>query len=145
MLCVEDALDGLNWAERVGGLNGLIRAVGGQSQGDRRLGARTRFGGFPGRRSGDPSSTSICLKIIDPWFGIIRGCRPNAAKPLASLFEKESVAYDIAAYRDAPAGMRIWGGGTVEASRLAALMPWLDWAFAQVAADDAAWSSQAAP
>src|SRR6201999_3111386 len=80
------------------------------------------------------SCTSICLKIVDPWY---RDLSPEAqaegAKKIASLLEKEGAAYDIGAYRDAPPGLRIWGGATVETADIQALLPWLDWAYGVVA------------
>ena len=87
--------------------------------------------------AGDPavrSNTSICLKITAPWFEALEAkARAQTVDKLANLLAQEGVAYDINAYRSAPPGLRIWGGATVEASDLEALLPWLDWAFAQVA------------
>ncbi|MBO0710696.1 MAG: phosphoserine transaminase [Acetobacteraceae bacterium] len=135
MLCVEDALDGLRWAETAGGLSGLI----GRSEVN--LGviadwvARTPWVDFLARVPMTRSCTSICLKIVAPWFtALAPEGQAKAAKQLASLLEDEAAAYDIGAYRDAPPGLRIWGGATVEAADLRALIPWLDWAFASVEA-----------
>jgi phosphoserine aminotransferase len=135
MLCVEDALDGLRWAEGVGGLPALI------ARSEANLAAiagwvETRdWVDFLAEDAATRSCTSICLKIVAPWFTALDAAgQADAAKRIASLLEKEGVAYDIASYRDAPPGLRIWGGATVETSDISALLPWLDWAHAQVAA-----------
>ena len=81
------------------------------------------------------SNTSICLKIVDPWYTALTAeDQAKGAKQLASLLDKEGVAYDIGAYRDAPPGLRIWGGATVDTADLEALTPWLDWAYEQMKA-----------
>ena len=133
MLCVEDALDGLKWAEAVGGLPGLI------GRSERNLAAvaawveQTPWVDFLAEDPQTRSCTSICLKIVDPWFtGLETEAQANAAKGIAARLEAEEVAYDIAPYREAPPGLRIWGGATVETSDLEALFPWLDWAYAEV-------------
>jgi phosphoserine aminotransferase len=133
MLCVEDALDSLVWAERVGGLKGLI------GRSDRNLAvlaawvARTPWVDFLAKDPKTRSSTSICLTIVDPWFvGLGKDGQAAVQKDIEGLLAKESVAYDIGAYRDAPPGLRIWGGATVEATDLEALCPWLDWAYTEV-------------
>ena len=133
MLCVEDALDGLRWAEDLGGLSELIR----RSEGN--LAAVTEWvAGAPWVEflAEDPavrSSTSICLKIVDPWFTALSAEEQAAIpKKMASLLEAEGAAYDIASYRDAPAGLRLWGGATVAREDLEAVFPWLDWAYAEV-------------
>jgi phosphoserine aminotransferase len=85
------------------------------------------------------SNTSVCLKVVDPTIAALpEDAQADFAKKLASLLEKEGAALDIGGYRDAPAGLRIWCGATVEASDLEALTPWLDWAFATVSAELAA-------
>ena len=95
--------------------------------------ARTPWVDFLAEAPETRSCTSICLKIVAPWFTALAAEQQAAvAKKLASLLEKEGVALDIGAYRDAPPGLRIWGGATVETSDIEALRPWLDWAFAQV-------------
>jgi phosphoserine aminotransferase len=136
MLCVEDALDGLRWAERIGGLPGLIArckanlaAVAGWVEGN----PRVRFlAEVPETRS----CTSICLAITAPWFAALNAeGQAKAAKAVASLLEKEGVALDAGAYRDAPSGLRIWGGATIETSDLAALLPWIDYAIDTVKAE----------
>ena len=136
MLCVEDALDGLRWAESVGGLGGLIA----RSQANLRVISgwveKSDWAAFLAENAANRSSTSICLTMKAPWFAALDADgQATAAKKLASLLEKEGVALDIGAYRDAPPGLRIWGGATVETGDIAALLPWLDWAAAQVGAE----------
>lgn len=139
MLCVEDVLDAHRWADSLGGLEALI------SRSERNLQTvadwveRTSWVDFLADDPATRSNTSICLKITDPWFTSQSGDNQQAIiKQLTSLLEKEGVAYDIAGYRDAPAGIRIWGGATVETTDLDALFPWIDWAFAQVKDEKAA-------
>jgi phosphoserine aminotransferase len=136
MLCVADALDGLRWAESVGGLKGLVARSEGNLAAIAAWVAKTPWVDFLAEEAATRSCTSICLKIVAPWFTALdTEGQADAAKKLAGLLEKEGVALDAAAYRDAPPGLRIWGGATVETADIAALLPWLDWAFAQVEAD----------
>jgi len=133
MLCVEDALDGLSWAESQGGLPALFA----RSQANLATLAawveRTPWVGFLAQDPATRSCTSICLEIVDPGFvALDASARAESVKKLVSLLEKEGVAYDIASYRDAPPGLRIWGGATVEREDLEALLPWLDWAWGEV-------------
>ena len=138
MLCVEDALDGLRWAEQAGGLPALIRRSEANLAAIAAWAERSDWAGFLAEDPATRSCTSICLKITAPWFAAIDADgQAKAAKRIASLLEKEGVAYDIASYRDAPPGLRIWGGATVETSDIQALLPWLDWAYAQVMPDGA--------
>ncbi len=122
MLCVEDALDGLRWAEQAGGLRGLIARSEANLAAIADWVARTPWADFLAEDAATRSCTSICLRV-DP---------PGMAKAIAALLDKKAVAHDIGAYRDAPPGLRIWGGATVEVADIRALLPWLDWAFAQV-------------
>ena len=134
MLCVEDALDGLRWAESAGGLKGLIGRCDANLARRRRLGGpKSDWAGFLAEDPATRSCTSICLTIVRPLV-YRAGCRlpDRGGEEVAALLEKEGVANDIAAYRDAPPGLRIWGGATVETSDIAALLPWLDWAHAQI-------------
>lgn len=133
MLAVEDALDGLKWAEDIGGLKALV------GRSERNLIAvekwvqNTPWVEFLAETPESRSCTSICLKIVDPWFTTLAPeAQGEAAKKIASLLEKEGAAYDIGAYRDAPPGLRLWGGATVETSDLEALFPWLEWAWGEV-------------
>ncbi|HLT02813.1 MAG TPA: phosphoserine transaminase, partial [Geminicoccaceae bacterium] len=129
MLAVEDALDGLRWAERIGGLPALIA----RSEANLRVVTdwveRTPWVDFLAARQELRSPTSICLKIVDPEMSARpRGDQARVIKHLTGLLEAEGVAYDIASYRDAPPGLRLWGGATVEHVDMEALLPWLDWA-----------------
>ena len=133
MLCVEDAVDGLAWAEREGGGPGLIARTRRNFEVVAGWVARTAWVDFLASRAEIRSPTSICLKIVDPAVAeLAPEGRALFIQRIVKALENEGVAYDIAAYRDAPPGLRIWGGATVESSDLEALMPWLDWAFAEV-------------
>jgi phosphoserine aminotransferase len=136
MLCVEDALDGLRWAESIGGLKGLIaRSEANLAAVADWVAAGSGYG-FLAQDAATRSCTSICLTITAPWFAALAAeAQAAAAKKIASLLEKEGVALDAGAYRDAPPGLRIWGGATVETSDIKALLPWLDWALASVQAE----------
>jgi phosphoserine aminotransferase len=136
MLAVEDALDGLRWAEAVGGLKGLIARSETNLAAMAEWVGRSAWAGFLAEVPATRSCTSICLKITAPWFSALDAeGQAAAAKKLSSLLEKEGVALDAASYRDAPPGLRIWGGATVETADIKALLPWLDWAFEAVAAE----------
>ena len=136
MLCVEDALDGLRWAESIGGLKGLIARSEANLAAIADWVAAGAGYGFLAQDAGTRSCTSICLTITAPWFTALAAeAQAAAAKKIASLLEKEGVALDAGAYRDAPPGLRIWGGATVETSDIKALLPWLDWALASVQAE----------
>lgn len=136
MLCVEDALDGLRWAESIGGLKGLIARSEANLAAIADWVAAGSGYGFLAQDAATRSCTSICLTITAPWFTALGAeAQAAAAKKVASLLEKEGVALDAGAYRDAPPGLRIWGGATVETSDIRALLPWLDWALASVQAE----------
>lgn len=129
MLCVEDAVDGLRWAERIGGLAALIARSEANLKAVADWVARSSWADFLAKGADTRSCTSICLKLVAPWFTILPAeAQAKAAKHLALLLETDGVAYDIGAYRDAPPGLRIWGGATVETADITALLPWLDWA-----------------
>jgi phosphoserine aminotransferase len=133
MLCVEDAIDGLKWAADIGGLPELVRRSETNLAAVAAWVERTPWVDFLADDPTTRSCTSICLKIVDPWFmGLGAEERAQTAKKVASLLEAEGAAYDIASYREAPPGLRLWGGATVERSDLEALFPWLDWAYAEV-------------
>jgi phosphoserine aminotransferase len=136
MLCAEDALDGLRWAESIGGLKGLIARSEANLAAIADWVAAGAGYGFLAQDAATRSCTSICLTITAPWFTALSAeAQAAAAKKIASLLEKEGVALDAGAYRDAPPGLRIWGGATVETSDIKALLPWLDWALASVQAE----------
>jgi phosphoserine aminotransferase len=131
MLCVEDYIDALLWAKSIGGLDALV------ARADANFAAIDRFvatSPWACHLAVDPatrSNTSVCLSIVDPQVAALDADAQAAfAKGMVSALEKEGVAFDIGAYRDAPPGLRIWAGATVETSDLEALVPWLDWAFA---------------
>jgi phosphoserine aminotransferase len=130
MLCVEDYLDALNWAKSLGGLDGLV------GRADRNFAAldafveRTPWIANLAKVPATRSNTSVCLTIVDPEITALdKDAQANFAKNLVAVLEKEGIAYDIGAYRDAPSGLRIWAGATVETADLEALTLWLDWAF----------------
>jgi len=132
MLCVEDQLDALRWAKSIGGLQGLIDRSQANFDVLANWAARTPWVDFLAEDTATRSTTSICFKIVDPWFlALDEKGQAAAAKQLVAILEAEEAAFDLGAYRDAPPGLRIWGGGTVEASDLEALLPWLDWAFGE--------------
>jgi phosphoserine aminotransferase len=132
MLCVEDALDGLKWAESIGGLRALMARSQANLKCIEDWVAKSSWAAFLAEDKAARSSTSICLKIIDPDFNALSTDQQQTqVKAIVSKLEKERVAYDIGSYRDAPVGLRIWGGATVETSDIQALLPWLDWAYAE--------------
>ena len=135
MLCVEDWLDALAWAEQLGGLPELTARAERNLETIAAWVDRSKDFAFLAAVPATRSCTSVCLRIVAPWFAALA---PDAQRSrvarLARLLEVEDVAWDIAGYRDAPPGLRLWAGPTVETADLAALLPWLDWALAQVAA-----------
>ncbi len=135
MLCVEDYLDALEWAKSLGGLNGLIKRADDNLATIAAWVSKTPWVDFLAVDPATRSNTSVCLKVVDP---AITALAPDAqatfAKTLAGALEKEKIAFDIGAYRDAPPGLRIWCGATIEATDLATLTHWLDWSFAEAKA-----------
>ena len=140
MLCVEDYLDALSWARSVGGLDGLVGRADANFAVLNAFIEKTPWIANLAQKPETRSNTSVCLTIVDPEVTALSADQQAAfAKDIVSALEKEGVAFDIGAYRDAPSGLRIWAGATVEASDLEALTAWLDWAFvAQKAALKAA-------
>jgi phosphoserine aminotransferase len=133
MVAVEDYLDALTWAESVGSLKGLIQRSNDNLHALEKWAASSGWAGFLAEDAAIRSNTSVCIKITDPWFAALSDeAKADAAKKIAAALEKEGVALDIAGYRAAPPGLRIWCGATVDKADIEALTPWLDWAWAQV-------------
>jgi phosphoserine aminotransferase len=136
MIAVEDQIDGLRWAEGIGGLKALIARSEANLAAFTKWVAASEWAGFLANDAKVRSCTSICLGVKAPFFAKLSADdQAAAAKKIASLLEKEGVAYDIGAYRDAPAGLRVWGGATIDTADIETLLPWLDWAFVQVRAE----------
>jgi phosphoserine aminotransferase len=136
MLAVEDAVDALKWAASIGGLAEMRRRA------DANLGVleawvqKTAWVAFLAEDPSIRSNTSVCLKVIDPAVtSLSEDAQADFAKKLAGLLEKEGVALDVGGYRDAPPGLRIWCGATVDTDDLDALTPWLDWAYAALSSE----------
>jgi phosphoserine aminotransferase len=133
MLAVEDALDTLIWAESIGGLAALKARCQANLAAIERWVDGSEWAGFLATDPAIRSCTSICLSFVDPAFRALSDAdQAAAAKKVATLVEAEGAGYDIAGYRDAPPGLRIWGGATVETADIEALLPWLDWAWGEV-------------
>jgi phosphoserine aminotransferase len=131
MLCVEDYIDALNWAKSLGGLKALIARADANAQAIHDFVAETDWIANLAVDPATQSNTSVCLKIVDKDIAALDAAGQDAfAKGMVALLEKQGVAHDIGAYRDAPSGFRIWAGATIETSDIKALMPWFDWAFA---------------
>ncbi|MGV2123015.1 phosphoserine transaminase [Agrobacterium vitis] len=130
MLCVEDYLDALNWAKSIGGLEALIARADANAKVIFDFVAANDWIANLAQVDETRSNTSVCLTIADPEVLVLPAEEQAAfAKGIATLLEKQGVAYDIGAYRDAPAGLRIWAGATIETADMQALMPWLTWAY----------------
>jgi phosphoserine aminotransferase len=139
MLAVEDAVDALKWAASIGGLEEMKRRANANLGVLESWAQKTGWVAFLAEDPAIRSNTSVCLKVIDPKVTSLSDeAQADFAKKLAALLEKEGVALDVGGYRDAPPGLRIWCGATVDTSDLDALTPWLDWAFAAVSAELAA-------
>jgi phosphoserine aminotransferase len=135
MLCVEDYLDTLNWGKSIGGLNALIARADANAGAVAEWVARTPWIEFLASDPAIRSNTSVCLKVVDPAvLKLAPDAQAKFVKGIAAALEKEGIAYDIDAYRDAPSGLRIWCGATVERSDVEALTLWLDWAYAEARA-----------
>jgi phosphoserine aminotransferase len=136
MLCVEDALDALKWVESIGGGKGAMARSEANLAAIAEWVGLTPWADFLAVDPKTRSCTSICLKMVDPWFeALTPDGQAASAKAVVGKLEKAGVGLDLGAYRDAPPGLRIWGGATVETADIRALLPWLDWAFATVKAE----------
>ncbi|MDE0371247.1 MAG: phosphoserine aminotransferase, partial [Rhodospirillales bacterium] len=133
LLCVEDALDSLRWIAAIGGEAGTRARSRANLEAASRWIDGSRWADFLAVRPEIRSSTSMCFRITDEWFaGLDAGAQRARVDALVGLLEDEGVAYDIASYREAPPGLRVWGGATVETSDLERLFPWLEYAFAEI-------------
>ena len=133
MLCVEDAIDALQWIQSIGGYAGSIKKSKSNLEVIKKWVASHDWIDFLANDPNTLSSTSICLKITEDWFvQLSEEDQQTKVKEINSLLEKEGVAYDINAYRTAPAGFRIWGGATVEASDIETLLPWIEWGYRSI-------------
>jgi len=132
LLAVEDYLDALGWAEDLGGLSALHARADANFRAVEAWVGRRAWVDFLARDPRTRSNTSVCLQIVDPAFGELPAEeRAAVPKKMAALLEEEGVAFDVGSYRDAPPGLRIWCGATVEAADVEALLPWLDWAYGE--------------
>ncbi len=132
MLCIEDQLDALNWAQSLGGLTALLARTQANATAIADWVERTPWVEFLARIPAQRSTTSVCLTLVDPWFtGLDEPAQRGLISRLAGLLAAQNAAFDIAGHRDAPPHLRIWAGATVDTADLIALMPWLDWAYAQ--------------
>ena len=132
MLCIEDAIDAMEWGKTVGGLSAMQARADANFKVLADWVAKTDWVAFLAKDEANRSNTSVCLSIVDPAITALDDAAQAAfAKAIVARLDKAGVAYDIGAYKDAPSGLRIWAGCTVEASDLAALVPWLDFAFAE--------------
>jgi phosphoserine aminotransferase len=135
MLCVEDWLDTLNWGKSIGGLKALMARADANTKVLADWKAKTPWIDFLAKDPAIRSNTSVCLRVVDPAItSLSADAQAEFAKKLVALVEKENAGFDFAHYRDAPAGLRIWCGATVEAKDVALLTQWIDWAFAETKA-----------
>jgi phosphoserine aminotransferase len=132
LLCVEDYIDALEWAKAVGGRNALMARADANLAAVEKWVAKTPWAEFLARDRHTRSNTSICIAIVDPAVaGLTPDAKFNFIRGMAAMLENEDAAYDVAGHRDAPPHIRIWGGATVETADIEALLPWLEWAFAE--------------
>jgi phosphoserine aminotransferase len=132
MLCVEDYIDALEWAKSIGGQSGMTKRANANLAAVEKWVAKTPWAEFLARDKATRSNTSICIAVVDPAIEALSpDAKFNFIRGMAAMLEKEDAAYDVAGHRDAPPHIRIWGGATVETSDIEALLPWLEWAFAE--------------
>lgn len=139
MLAVEDCLDALNWAEKIGGLSKLIERSGANLKAVEKWIAKTDWAEFLAEKPETRSNTSICFKVVDPWFTAKDNeTQLKIIKQTEKMLEKEGVAFEIANHRDAPASYRLWGGATVETRDIETCLDWINWAYQTVKSQDTA-------
>ena len=133
LICIEDAIDALNWVKKIGGLNEMINRSINNLKIIEIWVSNTKWIDFVAEKKETRSSTSICLKIVDPWFKTLSNeDKINIIQFISEYLAKNKVAYDINSYPSAPSGIRIWGGGTIEKKNIELLLPWLDWVWQKV-------------
>ena len=133
LICIEDAIDALNWVKKIGGLNEMINRSINNLKIIEIWVSNTKWIDFVAEKKETRSSTSICLKIVDPWFkSLSNEDKINIVQFISENLAKNKVAYDINSYPSAPSGIRIWGGGTIEKKNIELLLPWLDWVWKKV-------------
>ena len=132
MLCVEDVLDALKWVKKIGGLNKTIEISNSNLEEIESHVNRIPWLEFLSKNKETRSNTSICLSINDKRFNFSEEDKSNVLKKVTKRLESESIAYDINSYRDAPSGLRIWGGATIDTKNIALLMSWLEWTYEDV-------------
>jgi phosphoserine aminotransferase len=139
MLAVEDCLDALKWAEGLGGLPALLQRSQANLKAVEEWVAKTDWAEFLPETADIRSNTSICFKVVDPWFTAKdKEAQLKIIKETEKMLDKEGIAYEIANHRDAPASYRLWGGATVEASDIKACLAWIDWAYNSVKSQEQA-------
>ncbi|MBT4353768.1 MAG: hypothetical protein HOD13_04320 [Rhodospirillaceae bacterium] len=133
MICVEDTLDALQWVAEIGGLQETIKRSNNNLSVIEKWVDTSYWADFLAMSPKTRSNTSICLKIVDPWFLSLTSEDQEAIpKNIDALLAENDAAFDINGYRDAPPGLRIWGGATVETEDIITLLPWLDWAYSEI-------------
>ncbi len=139
MMCVEDCIDALKWAESVGGLQGLLKRTNANLKAVESWLKTATWADFLAETPETRSNTSICFKVVDPWFTAKDvEAQLKIIKETEKTLEKEGVAFEVANHRDAPASYRIWGGATVETSDIEAVLEWIDWAYQSIKAQEQA-------